>query len=97
MSEFLLPSILDHGKIRIAIVPVGNINSLIYSKYATLISEKTSIKYNQLTRFKDDNLKSPFKKNNWEKGSVSLQFVDETSYNSNEFCDFQLYRKIHAV
>lgn len=44
--------------IRIALVPIGNINPSTFQRYATMIKKFDTIQLQILTRFQEDNMKS---------------------------------------
>jgi tetratricopeptide (TPR) repeat protein len=82
--------------IRVVLFPVGNINATTFKKYASLIQKCEEVPLSQLTRFADDNKKSPFVSMDWLQNRLRFYFVDGTNV-STQFTEIHQYRKIHAV
>ena len=82
--------------IRIAIFPVGKINAATFKKFVSMVQSCDSKPIKSLTRFRDDNLRSPFQKQDWARSVLHFQFVDETSINTG-YPDFHQYRNVHGV
>ena len=82
--------------IRVAIVPVGNINASTFKKYASLIQKCEEVPLIKLTRYAEDNKRSPFLNMNWKENKMRFYFVDGANI-STQFTEIQQYRKVHAV
>ncbi|KAF0979689.1 hypothetical protein FDP41_001357 [Naegleria fowleri] len=88
--------ISTNSLIRIAIFPIGKINASTFKKFVSMIQACDSKPIKSLTRFRDDNLKSPFQKQDWARSVLKFQFVEETSINTG-YSDFHQYRNVHGV
>ncbi|EFC50017.1 hypothetical protein NAEGRDRAFT_77990 [Naegleria gruberi] len=88
--------VVTNTLIRIAIFPIGKINASTFKKFVSMIQACDSKPIKSLTRFRDDNLKSPFQKQDWSRSVLKFQFVDETSINTG-YSDFHQYRNVHGV
>ncbi|KAL9654914.1 hypothetical protein ABK040_008704 [Willaertia magna] len=82
--------------IRIAIFPVGKINAITFKTFVEMIQNLNAKPIKSLTRFRDDNLKSPFQKQDWQRSILQFYFVDDSDIITN-YSDFLQYRNIHGV
>nr|XP_043606679.1 trafficking protein particle complex II-specific subunit 120 homolog [Erigeron canadensis] len=90
-------SIETSSKIRIAVIPIDNIDLHLFRKYAAMLSlNHTKIPLSSISTFYTEHQKSPFSHQPWDSGSLRFKFIVGGSPLS-PWEDFQSNRKIHAV
>eukprot|EP01080_Neovahlkampfia_damariscottae_P000390 gene390-6804_t len=88
--------ILSPAHIKIAIFPIGNIDASSFKKYSSLIQYFKKIRLSDLSRFAEDNEKSPFKNNAWSSANLLFDYVDGINYSVKQ-SDAPLHKQVHGV
>lgn len=71
------------AKIKILLLPIGNISPKSFEYFKKEIYKFDEIHLHNLSRFQQDILKSPFKRNNWSSGKLLIEYLEEKDEEKN--------------